>query len=113
MAYNDNIVNNHINLDKYVGKDIWIHVLINRNSRHDSLTSWIKILNSTDLTYTVNEINDKYFENSNNGPIHFTGDENHKDYILNNPKTYNRLDITVLNPIDVLVTDEIFDEDGF
>ena len=95
-------------LDRFVGKDdLWVLVNYNIHSK-DCYQSWIRVLDYNDFSsnYIVNEVAVKMIDENTQ---HFLGDNSAKERILYDKKEYNKDNVAMIEPAEVLTTEEIFD----
>ena len=97
-------------LDRFLGKDLW--VLTNCNIRSVKCSkSWVRVIESTETAYVVNEASSEHFDKTDDGMTKaFIGDDCIKEGILTERKEYNKADIALIVPEEVLTTEELFNK---
>lgn len=89
-------------LDKYIGKDIWVKVLYNESPIAEQGNYWwLRLLDKTDEGFLANG----FYDFQINHPTGISLDESD----LNFKGIFRFKNIKVPNPIDIMTTNEIFD----
>lgn len=95
-------------LDKYIGKDVW--VLVHCIETGYRRPTWIRILRSlgySDSTYEANVAEYFYFDEDDEDYV-YTGGESAKERILKEVRFLSKDLIEPSNPLELMSTEELF-----
>jgi hypothetical protein len=94
-------------LDRFVGRDIWVLVQYKCNST--AYLAWIRIVDSTETDYVVNEIKFCYFdEDEYDIPYAYTGGDVLKNQLLSDTLLYRKANTNIVEPLEVASTEDLF-----
>lgn len=95
-------------LEKFIGENVWALVNCNIHSINCS-QSRVRLIEVTESTYIVNEAPIDCFKKLSDGThMGYLGDSDNKEKILTERKEYNKDDIALIEPIELLSTEELF-----